>query len=39
MLSLGDKEEELTTFAKLGHKETDTVGLPSLMEFDDVWVV
>jgi len=39
VLSLSDKEEKLTTFAEFGHKETDTVSLPSLMELDDIRVV
>lgn len=39
MLLLRDVEEKFATFAKLGDEEADTLGLPRLVQLDDVRMV
>lgn len=39
MLLLGDMVEQLSTLTKLRNQETNSIGLPSLEQLNDVWVI
>ena len=39
MLLLSDMVEQLSTLTKLCNQETNSIGLPSLEQLNDVWVI
>ena len=39
MLLLSDMVEQLSTLTKLRNQETNSIGLPSLEQLNDVWVI